>query len=77
MALVQGGPPEWVWERPADMLRWTVTPSPARNGDHTVFELRLDCGMQVLRVHFFNEEEMRQLIDAVSAAVDLGKVRPS
>ena len=77
MALVQGGPPEWVWERPADMMRWTVMPSPAQNGDHTVYELRLDCGMQVLKVHLFNEEEMRQLIDAVSASVDLGKVRSS
>jgi hypothetical protein len=77
MGLVQGGPPEWVWERPADMLRWTVTPSPAPDGKHTNYQVRLDCGMQVLKMHFFNEEEMRQLIDAVGASVDLGKVRPS
>jgi hypothetical protein len=27
MPLVQGGPPELIWERTADPLRWSIIPS--------------------------------------------------
>ena len=72
MPLVQGGPPEWIFERPTSPLKWTVTPRPDV-GEKT-FEMRLDCGMQVLKTQFVNEEELRQLIDAIGTATGLGKV---
>lgn len=69
MPLIQGGPPEWIFERTADPLKWEITERDATDGNHSVFELRLACGLQILRVHVFNQEEMWQLSDAIHAAL--------
>ena len=55
-------PPEWVWERSADFLRSEVVPVRGLDG-HTVYELRLSCGMEILRLQFFTREEIRELND--------------
>ena len=55
MPLIQGGPPEWIWERTADPLRWSVTPSEREN--ETVYEVRVECGMGIMRLQFFTAEE--------------------
>ena len=60
MPLIQGGPPQWVWERTPEMLRWEIVPS-GRSDGQTVYELRLQCGLEILRLHFFTAEEVRQL----------------
>ena len=59
MPLVQGGPPEWIWERTADPLRWTIIAS--KREKETVYELRVDCGMGIMRLHFFTEDEIKKL----------------
>ena len=69
MSIVQSGPPEWVWERPADPLKWEVRELPPREDEVPVYELRLACGLQILRVHVFNQEELWSLVDAVAAAL--------
>ena len=43
MPLIQGGPPEWIWERPPEALKWEVVPSD-RPGGQTVYELRVQYG---------------------------------
>ena len=71
MPLIQGGPPEWIWERTADPLRWEVVPSRSPQ-DGQVYELRVNCGLGIMRLHYFKTEEMRQLqgliADTFSAA---------
>lgn len=60
MPLIQGGPPEWIWERKPEMLKWEiVTPNPP-NGE-TVYELRVQCGLEIMRLHFFTEDEVKDL----------------
>jgi len=59
MPLVQGGPPEWIWERTADLLKWNIIPS--ERGQGIVYELRVDCGMGIMRLQFFTEDEIRSL----------------
>jgi hypothetical protein len=59
MPLIQGGPPEWIWERTADPLRWSVVPSDRDN--ETVYEVRVDCAMGIMRLQFFTAEEIRAL----------------
>ena len=71
MPLVQGGPPEWVWERTADFLKAELVPVPSPEGQ-TVYELRVSGGREVLRVHFFTHEEIRELAARLAA---LGKPR--
>jgi hypothetical protein len=66
MPLIQGGPPEWVWERTADFLKSELVPVPSPEG-HTVYELRLSCGMEILRVQFFTREELRELAVQLAA----------
>jgi len=58
MPLVQGGPPEWIWERPAEILKPDVLPvtTPERG---TVYELRVDCGMEIMRLQFLSREEIQ------------------
>lgn len=63
MPLVQGGPPEWIWERTADLLKWSILP--AERDGQTVYELRADCGMGIIRFQFFTEEEIRDLRDTI------------
>jgi hypothetical protein len=60
MPLIQGGPPQWVWERTADFLKTEVMPVPSPEG-HTVYELRVSCGVEILRVQFITREEIREL----------------
>jgi hypothetical protein len=69
MPLIQGGPPEWIWERSPCLLKWEVVPSPASNG-HPSFELRVQCGLEILRFHFFTLEELGQLRDAIQKRTD-------
>jgi hypothetical protein len=32
MLLIRGGPPEWIWERTQEALRWEVVPSDLPGG---------------------------------------------
>ena len=49
MTLIQGGPPEWIWERKPERLKWEVIPSQSPAG-HTVYELRVNCGLEIMRL---------------------------
>lgn len=60
MPLIQGGPPEWIWERTADPLRWELIPSRSLSGD-PIYELRVNCGLGIMRLQFFTAEEVEQL----------------
>ena len=60
MPLIQGGPPECVWERTPDVLKWNIVESHDPQG-HSVYELRVDCGMGIMRLQFFTEEELQDL----------------
>ena len=60
MPLVQGGPPEWIWERTPDTIRWEFVASKAPDRE-TRFELRVQCGLEIMRLQFFTAEEVRQL----------------
>ena len=53
MPLIEGGPPEWIWERTSDPLQWEVVPSRSPEG-HTVFELRVKGGLEIMRLQFFH-----------------------
>ena len=66
MPLVQGGPPEWIWERPAEELKWEVIPSHPAKG-RAEFELRINCGLEIMRLQFFTAEEIRDLQSALAA----------
>lgn len=58
MPLIQGGPPEWIWERTPDPMKVELVPSQSLEG-HTVYEVRVQCGLEILRLQFFSEEELR------------------
>jgi hypothetical protein len=60
MPIVQGGPPEWTWERPAEKLKWDLNPSRSLEGA-TVVELRVNCGLEIMRLQFFTVEEIQSL----------------
>ncbi len=60
MPLIQGGPPEWIWERTPNLLRWDVVPSPASNGN-PLYELRVQCGLEIVRLQFLTEDEIQEL----------------
>ncbi len=60
MPLIQGGPPEWIWERTANLLRWEVVPSQAPDG-HPPFELRVQCGLEIMRIQFLTDDEIKEL----------------
>ena len=68
MPLIQGGPPQWIWERTPDSLKWEVVRSQAREG-HAVYELRLKCGLEIIRCQFFTREELRELQNALQREV--------
>ena len=66
MSLIQGGPTEWIWERTDDPLKWEIVSS--RNGEgKTVFELRVQCGLEIMRLQFFTEEEIADLMALLTA----------
>jgi hypothetical protein len=60
MPLIQGGPPEWIWERTANMLRWELVPSQRPDGQ-TLFELRVQCGLEIMRLQFLTPDELNDL----------------
>ena len=60
MPLIRGGPPEWIWERTPEALKWEVVPSDQPDGQ-TVYELRVPCGLEIGRLHFFTAEKVRHL----------------
>lgn len=66
MPLIQGGPPEWVWERTEGAIRFELVPVPAPDGA-TVYELRIASGLEVVRLHFLTAEELRALAEKIPA----------
>jgi hypothetical protein len=60
MPLIQGGPPEWTWERTHDSLKWELVPSQDESGD-TLYEVRVNCGLGIMKLQFFTENEIKQL----------------
>jgi hypothetical protein len=58
MPLIQGGPPEWIWERTPEKLKWEVITSD-RPDRQTLYELRVQCGLEIMRLQFFTAEEVR------------------
>jgi len=60
MPLIQGGPPEWIWERIPEKLKWEIITSERPDGQ-TLYELRVQCGLEIMRLQFFTAEEVRQL----------------
>lgn len=60
MPLIQGGPPEWIWERTPDPLKWDIIDSQDPQGE-TVYELRVNCGLGIMRLQFFTAEEIEEL----------------
>ena len=60
MPLVQGGPPEWIWERTPDRIRWELV-TPNIPGRETRYELRVQSGLEIMRWQFFNREEIADL----------------
>src|SRR5207302_11314766 len=67
--LSQGGLPQWIWERTADPLKWEIVPSQAPEG-HTVYELKVACGLEILRLQFFTADELQDLRSEIGAALD-------
>jgi hypothetical protein len=69
MPLIQGGPPEWIWERTPDKIRWELIPS--NNPDQEVrFELRVQSGLEIMRWHFFSREEISDLVAALANGLE-------
>jgi hypothetical protein len=72
MPLVSGGPPQWAWERSPDPLKWEVVPFQDPKGD-TTYELRVNCGLEIVRLQFFTADEIKalesQIVESVGAAV--------
>ena len=60
MPLIQGGPPEWIGERTPEALMWEVV-TPDRPDGQTLYELRVQCGLEIMRLQFFTAEEVRLL----------------
>jgi hypothetical protein len=60
MPLTQGGPQEWVWERDSAPLNWEIAVSTTPEGQ-AVYELRVGCGQETVRLRPFTAEEVRHL----------------
>ncbi len=69
MPLIQGGPPEWIWERTPDKIRWELVPSSALDQDTRV-ELRVQCGLEIMRWQFFSREEISDLVAALANGLE-------
>lgn len=65
MPLIQGGPPEWIWERTPYPMKYELRSSRSLDG-HEVFELRLLCGLDIMRLQFFTPEELAALRETLS-----------
>ena len=70
MPLIQGGPPEWIWERRPEKLKWEIVRSESPDGQ-TVYELRVNCGLEIMRLHFFSSAEMQELGAALATGAAL------
>ena len=53
MPLIQGGPPEWIWERTPEVLKWEIITSDRPDGQ-TFYELRVQCGLEIMRLQFLS-----------------------
>ena len=69
MPLVQGGPPEWIWERTPDKIRWELVSAnvPDRK---TRYELRVQSGLEIMRWQFFTREEIADLCAVLGAHLE-------
>ncbi|HZU39283.1 MAG TPA: hypothetical protein VFA18_25375 [Gemmataceae bacterium] len=65
MPLIQGGPPEWIWERTPETLKCEIIPSDRPDGQ-TLYELRVQCGLEIMRLQFFTAEEVGELASLLS-----------
>lgn len=65
MPLIQGGPPEWIWERTPDKVRWELIFSTDGEQDPK-YELRVQCGLEIMRMQFFRTEELSDLAAALA-----------
>jgi hypothetical protein len=59
MPLIQGGPPQWIWERPKEQLKWEL--NKLDKDGRTDFELRLNCGLEIVQLQFFSGKEIEEL----------------
>jgi hypothetical protein len=50
----------WRWERPPRALKWEIVTSDSPSGQ-TLYELRVQCGLEIMRLQFFAAEEVRQV----------------
>jgi hypothetical protein len=70
MPLIQGGPPEWVWKRNANLLESQVTAVLDAAGQ-PVHELHIRSGLEALRIQFLTDEELREFAAQIAAAAGL------
>jgi hypothetical protein len=68
MPLIQGGPPQWIWERTPDPIKCEVTPVNAPEGQ-TLYELKISCGLEIVKVQFFTPAELKDFVSVVEAIV--------
>jgi hypothetical protein len=66
MPLIQGGPPEWIWKRPTEQLKWEVSFNPSVEG-RANFELRVSCGLEFIRLQFVTSEQLQDLQSVLEA----------
>ena len=64
MPLVQGGPPQWIWERTPDPLRIDVSDSRSLEGN-PVSQLTIRCGFDIVSLHSFTRDELQELYVAL------------
>ncbi len=76
MPLIQGGPPEWIWERTPEKLKWEIVTSQRPDGQ-TVYEVRVQCGLEIVRLQFFTAEEIQQFTSLLAAHGPLVESIPS
>ena len=69
MPLIQGGPPEWIWERTPDKVRWELVPTNGSDPDIR-YELRVQCGLEIMRMQFFKGEEITDLTAALANGLE-------
>jgi hypothetical protein len=69
MPLIQGGPPEWIWERTPDKIRWDLVPSLGSEQEPR-YELRVQSGLEIMRWQFFSREEVRDLAIALADGLE-------
>ena len=68
MPLMQGGPPQWLWERTPDPLKWEVRPLTDPAGK-IGYLLQVQCGLEIMRLQFFSREEIKELASLIEVEV--------